>query len=374
MVRSESLERPGEVGVQLGSGGQVRVSRWSATAYLVLSYVPAGVIAALLAAACALVGALHGLIAMVVLFLIGDAYIRLATRHEKIRFGGVLVSPRTQPELLALIDDVMRTAGVRRLDGVWIQAGGNAGALVGHRDWLWRRHVGLTIGLLTLAHLDQQDLRCVLAHEAGHLTDTHRLRARVSHRRSRARRALQRRRSRATAPYWRWFLGRTRTLAIDSERDADLVAVKLFGADATVAALQRVAEVSAMHAIATNEFLRPGYQHGLAPPTLWEAYEMVWHSGADLIANQIAHDLTAPDEAADTHPGLAERTHGSAYHVAPNLRGNVPMANFANIDQRTTFRLTRSQSPHALETRSWSEFLPTEDESHDPETLDDSLR
>ena len=335
---------------------------------------PAGVIAALLAVACGSVGALHGLITLVVLFLIGHGYLSLVTRHEKIRFRGVLVTPRTQPELLALIDDVMSTAGVRRLDGVWIQAGGNAGALVGRRDWLWRRHVGLTIGLLTLAHLDQQDLRCVLAHEAGHLTDTHRLRARVCHRRSKARRALGRRRSRPTAPYWRWFLGLTRTLAIDSERDADRVAVKLFGVDATVAALQRVAEVSAMHAIATNEFLRPGYQRGVAPPTLWEAYEMVWHSGADLIANQIAHDLTAPDEAADTHPGLAERTQGRAYQVASNLRGNVELANFANMDQRTTFLLTRSQSPNALETRSWSEFLPNDDEFHAPTTLDDSVR
>lgn len=360
--------------MQLRANRQVRVSRRSAAAYLLLSYVPAAVAAALLAVGCWLVGALHGLITLVVLFLIGDAYIRLATRHQKIRFRGVLVTHRSQPELLALIDDVMRTAGVRRLDGVWIQAGGNAGALVGRRDWLWRRHVGLTIGLLTLAHLDEQDLRCVLAHEAGHLTDTHRLRARVCHRRFKGRRAVGRRRSRVTAPYWRCFLGRTRTLAIDSERDADLVAVNLFGVDATVAALQRVAEVSAMHAIATNEFLRPGYRRGLAPPTLWEAYEMVWHSGADLIANQIGHDLNAPDEAADTHPGLAERTQGRAYQVALHLRGNVELANFTNIDQRTTFLLTRSQSPNALETRSWSEFLPNDNESHEPTTLDESLR
>lgn len=360
--------------MQVGTNGRRAVSRRSAAGHLALSYVPAGAASALLAAACASIGALDWLITLVALFLIGHGYFRLVTRHQKIRHRGVLVTSRTQPELLELIDDVMRTAGIRRLDGVWIQAGGNAGALVGRRDWLWRRHVGLTVGLLTLAHLDQQDLRAVLAHEAGHLTDKDRLRARVCRRRAKARRALGRRRSRATAPYWRWFLGLTRPLAIDRERDADLVAVNLLGVDATVAALHRVAEVDAVHAIAVNTFLRPGYGRGVAPPILWTAYEMVWQSGTDLIASGVANDLLAPDKATDTHPGLGERTHGRTYQLSLALRGNVTLADFGNLDRRTTFLLTRSQSPNALKTVSWPEFLRSDEEVSDPTKLDDSLR
>ena len=114
-----------------------------------------------------------------------------------------------------------------------------AGALTGHRDWLGRRHLGLTIGLLTAAHLDTAELKAVLAHEAGHLTDTSRLRLRLCARRRHASTKLKRRGSRLLWWYWNWFLKVTRQPALESERHADQVAVSMYGAQLAARAHHR---------------------------------------------------------------------------------------------------------------------------------------
>jgi Zn-dependent protease with chaperone function len=337
------------------------IPRRSAGVWLVLSYLPTAVLAGLVAGVCAVFGELYWLVALLATYLVGDAYLRAGSRHHKLRYRGSPVTETTQPELRALIDDVMHRAGVRRLDGAWIEAGANAGALSGRRDWLERRRMGLTIGLLTVAHLDRADLQAVLAHEAGHLLDRKWIRARLVHRRQRAARVSWWTRVPPVAAYSRWFIRCTKAFALDAERDADATAVKMFGLEAAISALQRVAAIEAVHAVVADLFLRPGYLRGAAPPTLWEAYATIWQSHA-LVIDAVTQRLAAEDQADDTHPGLAERTHGQPFALAPTLRGNVAIVGFELLDERATFRLTRTEAKVALHTVGWSDFLDDEGE------------
>jgi hypothetical protein len=100
---------------------------------------------------------------------------------------------------------------------------------------------------------------------------------------------------------------------------------------------------------------------GVAPPTLWEAYESIWRSSA-LVVDAVTRRLAAEDRADDTHPGLAERTHGRPFVLAPTLRGNVAISGFERLDERATFRLTRTEAKVAVHTVSWSDFLDNDAE------------
>lgn len=337
------------------------LARQRAVLWLLLSYVPAALLVAVAVGVCAVLGELHLLIVLGVAYVVGDLYLGAASRHEKLRFRGSPVTKTSQPELRAFIDDVMRRAGVRRLDGVWIDAGANAGALSGRRDWLGRRRLGLTIGLLTVAHLDYDELKVVLAHEAGHLRDRNRLRAHLVRRRRKASRANWWTRVAPLGAYSRWFVAQTRGFAIDAERHADATAITLCGQDAVSHALHRVAEIDALHAAVLELFLQPGYLRGIAPPRLWPAYEAIWQSPG-LISEAVSRRLAAQDQDADTHPGLAERSRGRQFAIDQTLRGNVALAGFDHLDERATFRLTRAEAKLALRTVAWSDFDNTDPE------------
>ena len=134
--------------------------RRSCLAGIVLSYLPALVAAGLIAAVAAWAGALATVLWLAVATVVGYAYLSAGTRHQRLRYqGGVRAAKENQPGLEAAVAEVMARAGVGRLDGVWLVPGATAGALTGHRDWLGRRHLGLTVGLLTAAHLDTSELK-----------------------------------------------------------------------------------------------------------------------------------------------------------------------------------------------------------------------
>lgn len=330
--------------------------RRSCLAGIILSYLPALGVAGLIAAVAAWAGALATVLWLAVATAVGYAYLYAGTRHQRLRYqGGVRAAKENQPELAAVVDEVMARAGIRRLDGVWLVPGASAGALTGHRDWLGRRHLGLTIGLLTAAHLDIAELKAVLAHEAGHLTDTRQLRIRLCARRRHASAKLKRRGSRPMWWYWNWFLKVTRHPALESERHADRVAASMYGAQVAARALHRIAEATALHNIAIGRIVQPLWDHRIAPATLFEAYETVWTQSPGDVTAALEAVMNAPDSPGDTHPGLAERCGGHRYQLAPGLRGDLPLARLADLDRRCSAALTREQR-HLMTAMSWPEI------------------
>lgn len=311
---------------------------------IIVSYLPALAVAGLIAAVAAWAGALATAFWLVVATAVGYAHFYAVARHRQVQYhGGVRAARKSQPELAAVVDEVMERAGIRRLDGVWLVPGGTAGALIGHRDWLGRRHLGLTIGLLAAAHLDIAELKVVLAHEAGHLTDTNRLRLRLCARRRHASTKLKRRGSRMMWWYWNWFLTVSRELAVESERHADHVAAKMYGAELAAQALQRIAEVSAIHAITITRIVRPLWDRQITPITLFEAYEAVWTQAPEDVMAAFDARMNTEDSPGDTHPGLAERCGGHRYPLAPCLRGDLTLAGLADLDRRCSAALAREQ-------------------------------
>ena len=330
--------------------------RRSCLAGIILSYLPALVAAGLIAAIAAWAGALTTALWLAVATAVGYAYLYAGTRHQRLRYqGGVRAARENQPELAAVVDEVMARAGIRRLDGVWLVPGAGAGALTGHRDRLGRRHLGLTIGLLTAAHLDTAELKAVLAHEAGHLTDTSRLRLRLCARRRHASTKLKRRGSRLLWWYWNWFLKVTRQPALESERHADQVAVSMYGAQLAARAHHRVAEATALHGITIGQIVQPLWDRRITPATLFAAYEAVWTQSPEHVRDALEALMNAPDSPDDTHPGLAERCGGHRYPLAPGLRGDLPLGRLADLDRRCSAALAREQR-HLMTAMSWSEI------------------
>lgn len=330
--------------------------RRSSLAGIILSYLPALVAAGLIAVVAAWAGALATALWLAVSGAVGYAYLYAGTRHQRLRYlGGVRAARENQPELAAIVEEVMARAGIRRLDGVWLVPGANAGALTGHRDWLGRRHLGLTIGLLTAAHLDTAELKAVLAHEAGHLTDTSKLRLRLCARRRHASTKLERHGSRLLWWYWNWFLNVTRQPALESERHADRVAVSMYGAQLAARAHHRAAEAMALHGITIGRIVQPLWDRRITPVTLFEAYEAVWTQSSDHVRAALEALMNAPDSPGDTHPGLAERCGGHRYPLAPGLRGDLPLARLADLDRRCSATLAREQR-HLMTAMFWPEI------------------
>jgi Zn-dependent protease with chaperone function len=320
------------------------VIRRSCLGGIIVSYLPALAVAGVIVAVAAWAGALATALWLVVATAVGYVYLYAVARHRQLQYhGGVRTARKSQPELAAVVDEVMERAGIRGLDGVWLVPGATAGALIGHRDWLGRRHLGLTIGLLAAAHLDIAELKVVLAHEAGHLTDTNRLRLRLCARRRHASTKLKRRGSRLMWWYWNWFLTVSRELALESERHADHVAANMYGAELTAQALQRIAEVSAIHAITITRIVRPLWDRQITPMTLFEAYEAVWTQAPEDVMAAIDARMNAGDSPGDTHPGLAERCGGHRYPLAPSLRGDLTLGRLADLDRRCSAALARQQ-------------------------------
>lgn len=329
--------------------------RRSCLAGIILSYLPALVVAGLIATAAAWAGALATVLWLAVATVVGYAYLSAGTRHQRLRYqGGVRAARQNQPELAAVVDEVMAQAGIRRLDGIWLVPGASAGALIGHRDWLGRRHLGLTIGLLTAAHLDIAELKAVLAHEAGHLTDTSRLRLRLCARRRHASARLKRRGSRPLWWYWNWFLKMTRQPALESERHADRVAASMYGEQVAARALHRVAEATALHEITIGQIVQPLWDNQITPATLFEAYEAIWTQSPGDVSAAVEARMNAPDAPGDTHPGLAERCGGHRYPL-PGLRGDLPLARLADLDRRCSAALAREQL-RLMTAMSWPEI------------------
>jgi Zn-dependent protease with chaperone function len=84
---------------------------------------------------------------------------------RRVRFApsGVLLTPSSQPRLLALVHDEARACGARPPDEVYATLDVNAGVLEAGR----RRRV-LLIGLPLVRTLSERGLRGVIAHELGH--------------------------------------------------------------------------------------------------------------------------------------------------------------------------------------------------------------
>jgi Zn-dependent protease with chaperone function len=323
---------------------------------LALSYVPVLVGVAAVGAVIAWGGSLSMAFWLLVALLVGYAYIFAIARSQRLQHRGVQATREDQPELMAVVDDVMERAGIRRLDGVWLTSGAGAGALIGRRDWLGRRHVGVTIGLLTAAHLGVQELAAILAHEAGHLTDPRHLRLLLGARRRYARTKLERWAARLSWWYWRWFLGLTREQGLDIERNADAVAAQMCGTEAAWRAYHRAYEAGIVHDLAVTRFVRPWWERRIAPATLFEAYEAVWKRTPEMVVAGIDERMSAAYLPQDTHPGLAERCRGQRFPLPPALRGDLPLARLEELDRRCTASLTQQHTRQLMTTLSWPEI------------------
>jgi Zn-dependent protease with chaperone function len=332
------------------------VIRRSCLAGVVLSYLPLLACAVVIGVLAAWGGALRIVLWLAVATVIGYAYIFALSRHKRLRYRGVRVTARDQPELMAVVDDVMQRAGIRRLDGVWLMAGANAGAIIGRRDWLGRRHVGIVLGLLMTAHLSAEEVTAILAHEAGHLTDPRRLRQVLGRRRRYAVSKLERRAARPSWWYWRWFLNVTREQGLDIERHADAVAAQMCGAEPAARAHYRACEASVVHVIAMKQFVLPWWERRIAPATLFETYRAVWTRMPELVRAGVDAEMSAPDQPGDTHPGLAQRCGGRWFPLTPELRGGVALAGLGELDRRCAASLRQEMCRYPVTTLTWAEI------------------
>jgi Zn-dependent protease with chaperone function len=330
--------------------------RRSCLAGIALSYAPAIAVLAAIVALFAWGGALGIALTLLAATVIGYAVVLVMFRTMKMQHRDVQVTRQDQPELMAVVDEVMERARIRRLDGVWLTPDPGAWALLGRRDWLGRRHVGVAVGLLTAAHLSADELRAILAHEAGHLTDPDHLRLFLGHRRRTALEKLKWRTTRPLRWFWRWFLRVTREQGLDSERHADAVAVQMCGADVAARAQQRVAEASLVHAMAMKRYLRPFWDRRIAPATFFEAYEAIWTRTPEQVAAGVTATMRAPDKPDDTHPGLSERCGGRSFPLPPGLRGDLPLARLEVLDRRCAASLRQNERRYPMRTMSWDEI------------------
>lgn len=323
---------------------------------MVLSYVPLLACAAVIGALAALGGAFRDLLWLLLVAVIGCGYLAVISRGQQLVYRGVRLTSKDQPDLMTAVDGVMKRAGIRRLDGVWLVGDPGAGALNGRRDWLGRRRLGVVVGLLTVLHLPADELAAVFAHEAGHLTDPRPVRLFLGRRRLGVVERLDRPVTRPMRWYWRWFLKVTREQALDAERHADAVAAQLCGADVAARALQRVTEASLVHELAMRQFVVRYWDEQISPATLLPAYEAVWTRMPELVAAGVEARMAAPGAPADTHPGLAERCGGRVFPLPPSLRGNVPLGGLEELDRRCTASLRQKERHYAMRTMTWDEI------------------
>jgi Zn-dependent protease with chaperone function len=335
--------------------------RRSCLAGVAVSYLPVLAGAAVVAVLAVWGGALRTVLWLAAALVIGYAYISARTRQQRLQHRGVQVTAQDQPELMAVVDGITERAGIRRLDGVWVMPGGNAQAVVGRRDWLGRRHVGVAVGLLLAAHLSAEEVAAVLAHEAGHLTDPHQLRLLLGQRRQYARTKLERRAAWPLWWYWSWFLRLTREQGLDIERHADAVAAQMCGAQTAARAQHRAAEAGVVHEIAMRRFVWPWWERRIAPATLFEAYEAVWTRAAAAVGAGLDAEMSAPDQSRDTHPGLAERCGGQRFPLSPALRGDLALTGLAELDRRCAASLRQQQCRYPMQTLSWAEIRAERD-------------
>ena len=318
------------------------------TALIALSFVPLIATLGMVWCLCWLVGLTNLAYGLALAYLVGDTYIRITTRQSRLSYAGVAMSAKAEPALYELIERTLARVRAPALDGVWLEHGANAGALVGRRDWLLRRHVGLVLGFLTVLRLDAAELEAVLAHEAGHLTDRDSLRRWLAARRYRGRRRLAARTSVATRWYWRWWLRLSRDQAIDAERHADAVAVELTSRHIAGEALGEIVVADAIHRWALDR-LGEYWQQGVAPSRMQPLYEEAWERLSDEAARQLLDERVAePDAPEDTHPGLAER-----YTSLPSELKNRSLAagllqHDDYYDRACTALYTRRTSRHNL--------------------------
>jgi Zn-dependent protease with chaperone function len=323
---------------------------------IALSYLPTLAWPAAIGACFAWAGAAGTAFWLLIAALVGYAWMLAVYRGARVQHRGVKVMRKDQPELMAVVEGVMQRAGIGRLDGVWLAPDAGAWALIGRRDWLWRRHVGVALGLLTVAHLSADELGAILAHEAGHLTDRRALRLFLSHRRRMVLRKLEWRTTRPLRWYWTWFLKMTREQGLDSERHADAVATQMYGADLAERAQQRFAEASVVHAIVMQRFIRPLWDRRIAPATFFEAYEAVWDRTPQRVAAAVTAWMQSPEQPRDTHPGLAQRCGGRSFPLPPSLRGDLPLAGLQELDRQCAASLRQRERRYPMKTMTWTEI------------------
>jgi len=97
------------------------VLRRSCLVGIALSYVPTLVVVAALAALFAWGGAFGTALTLLAAAAIGYVVVLLMFRAMGLQHRGVLVTREDQPELMAVVDDVMGRAQIMRLDGVWLE-------------------------------------------------------------------------------------------------------------------------------------------------------------------------------------------------------------------------------------------------------------
>lgn len=328
-----------------------------------LSYLPLVACTALIGVLIVLGGALRAVLWWLLVAVIGYGCLEAAWRSHKLAYRGVRVTREDQPDLMKVVDAVMERAGVRRLDGIWLTPGARAFALRGRRDLLGRHRLGVGLGLLKAAHLSADELMAVLAHEAGHLTDSRWLRRLLARRRRIVLRRLNKPLRRPLRRYWRWFLKVTRDQAVDSERHADAFAQQMCGAGTYARAIQRGGEASLVHQIAMKDIVRPCWDQRITPATLFEAYEEVWTRMPERVEAGVKNWMRAPEKPEDTHPGLAEITGGQIVPLPSVLRGNLPLARLEELDRQCTASLRQQERHYPMTTVTWPEIWAKRKES-----------
>ena len=244
----------------------------------------------------------------------------LVPRRERFDPPGPELTRETQPELMAVVEDVARAVGHPMPDATYLEADANAGVTEVGRP---RRRI-LVLGLPLLELLSVDQLRAVLAHEFGHYvggdtrvgTWVYRTRETVL----RTVRALSddnpaddgiyRRLVRAPfVGYAMLFLRITAAVSRRQEYAADAVAVRTAGRDAHVGALRRVAAGGPAFEGFWRTELVPALEAGVRPP-IGEGFRLFLSAGlVDAQVDQILEESLEDDrhDPYDSHPTLRQR-------------------------------------------------------------------
>jgi Zn-dependent protease with chaperone function len=239
-----------------------------------------------------------------------------------------------EPELVGLVHDVAAAVGTNPPGRIRLDAAPNA-SFGRHR---LTRGGELRLGIPLVVGLDASALAAVVAHELAHGVQLGRsvigkpdleLRLVAVRRRVAARMAAQRhRRPVRTHSLVARFLRQTQPLAFAAEHEADALAARTAGEDATGRALRAAARIDAALSLFAGFQVAPLLAGGMRPASLLTSFQR-WLEQADArVLDRVtsAADEDTYDDLLDDHPAPTERELAAAAARHPSTAGRSAFA------------------------------------------------
>ena len=268
---------------------------------------------------------------------------------------GMRVDSRTEPRLMALVNEIAENMSTKPPDEVYLIPDVNAfvfeqGRLLGL--FRTKRIMGIGLALLNVLHIDQ--LKAVLAHEYGHYVggDT-RLGGVVYRARASIGRTIEHLSSgflrRVFVAYGGLFLKLTQRISRDQELAADAAAVRVGGRDAHASALRTVVGGGAAFDAFMEEFVVPLWHEKRFPDNLYTGFRSFADDPErkDQIAGYI-EKVKEREEEYGSHPSLGRRLEsigeGAAEGAEPDPRAARDLLVHPDTSERQMSRIVSEKA------------------------------